>query len=124
MKTIVKNLKKKPNLLYWNGEINIAVILTILAILIAFKELTTKVEDVQNVVNDLKKEKTTRENQGLQLEIGRINSFAYDLKYTTDELNKVEVTEDQESSQKLNELTLLINLELKNKNNSSLITKL
>jgi len=76
--------------------------------LIKKKDLATKVDSIQSVVDSLQDEKQERKNLGLNLELKQINSFTYDLQYTLNELNKIEVAQDEESAQKLNELSLLI----------------
>lgn len=125
MKQLQKNSKKYVIPFKWNGEIKITDAFTILLVVIGFvsltyqrKDLTTKVDSIQSVVDSLQKEKQERMDLGLNMEIKRINSFTYDLKYTLNELNKIEVVQDEESAQKLNELSLLIDIQLKNKGNS------
>jgi hypothetical protein len=79
--------------LKWNGEIKPGDIVTTVAVLIAFlallyqrKDLETKVDDLQAVINKLDKEKSERELEGQQLEYNRLQSFNRSVELSTKQI--------------------------------------
>jgi hypothetical protein len=112
----------KKTFLSWNGEINPGNILTALAIIVAIgalfyqkKLVETKIDDLEKVILELKKEKGTRELHDLKNEEEILKSSSYNLEYTINQMKATDKISNSEFIFILNELNDLIELSFKNK---------